>query len=349
MKLDPRHVRFIVPWLPRPGRRRLWVVGRGNTVQLQETAVVIEGNVKRLWMPLVDYFFQRALSEWTTVTVPYSCVLRFTHVEYLVVRAVLTVLFWALALLSLLGLSGPQANVGWVLYYCGVLAALALVMTLYLNLRLLAPRDFLVYRTADGRRMLAAFRIRSPQRREAFADLLEKNCRAAAALARPAPAPEAARGPLLPLALLAAYVAAPLLLQPLEWLVGPPAALVVYRPWSHAGRVLLPLLHMLYAGGPVLLLAALAWRWNEAVRWLAVLLLALRGAGAVIGAAAWQALGLPPPAAWGGAGQIQAFPRQHLDVGAAGLVSLGLYLVLALVLALWPAPDVGAEAVGPGG
>src|SRR5258708_7938205 len=71
MKLDAKDVRFVgvLPWFRRRGLR---FVGRGNTIQLLETALVIEGNQKTIGLILIDLLFQQALSEWTTVTVPYS-------------------------------------------------------------------------------------------------------------------------------------------------------------------------------------------------------------------------------------------------------------------------------------
>ena len=68
MKLEARQVRFraTFPWFT---RRRLLFVGKRNTLQLLETALVIEGYLMRLFFPVLGFLFTQALSEWTTVTV----------------------------------------------------------------------------------------------------------------------------------------------------------------------------------------------------------------------------------------------------------------------------------------
>ena len=64
MKIEAKHVRFL-PMLPWFGRRRIHFVGKSNTLQLLETALVIEGQRKMLGLYVIDLFFQQALSEWT--------------------------------------------------------------------------------------------------------------------------------------------------------------------------------------------------------------------------------------------------------------------------------------------
>ena len=90
MKLEARHVRFraSLPWFT---RHRMLFVGKRNTLQLLETALVIEGYLMRLFFPLVDAFFRRPLSEWSTITVPYSRILRFKHAPMIIPRVIVTV------------------------------------------------------------------------------------------------------------------------------------------------------------------------------------------------------------------------------------------------------------------
>src|SRR5438477_11584329 len=71
MKIEAKHVLFL-PVLPWFGRHRMTFVGRTNTLQLLDTALVVEGPRRMLALYGVDLFFQQALSEWTMVTVPYS-------------------------------------------------------------------------------------------------------------------------------------------------------------------------------------------------------------------------------------------------------------------------------------
>jgi hypothetical protein len=175
MKIDPRHVRFLPPFLPSPGGRRLWFVGRGNTIHLHETAVVLEGYLKRLGMPLVDLFFQRVLSEWTTVTVPYSRILNYRFINRRVLRYLSYVVLWAPPALCLLTLVWETHDVFTPVYTAVMLALFALLTTLYLKYRLLAPRNHLRYQRADGRRVSVTFRITSRKRQEEFTALLEGN------------------------------------------------------------------------------------------------------------------------------------------------------------------------------
>jgi hypothetical protein len=336
MKIAARHVRFLLPFFPWPGRRRLPLVGSGNTIQLLETAVVIEGHVKRLGMPVVDRFFQRVLSEWTTVTIPYSRILRHRVAHFLVLRVLLTTLLWLPALLPLLALVGPGVDVGAVLYVAGMLGLLALVLSLYLNLRFLAPRNYLLYQQADGRRMLTAFRIGSRKRQEAFAALLENNRQAAANLTPPPVPAQRERAPALPLGLLAVYLAAHHLVFPLWQLLFAPSIVPPRNPSvAGPGEPVLLALQFAYAQGPVLLLAALLWRWSEVVRWSAVLLLALHGVLAVLG-----------PGTWGWLGGSAHVVGDSVELGTDNLASLVVHLALAVLLAVQrgPRPRGGSHA-----
>jgi hypothetical protein len=348
MKIDARDIRFHVPMLPSPTHHRLWLVGGGNTLQLLETALVIEGHVKRFFLPVADFFLGGLLSEWTTITVPYSCIVRHHHARRRLARAVVTVVFWLPVLLLALG--GPGADTGAVLYMAGLFGFLALVATLYVNLRMLAPRDYLLFRTADGRRVLTAFRIRSRKRQEDFAAQLESNRRTAGGLKPQLPGKEPA--PALPLALLVAYLVAHYLALPLWRIIAPPVAHSLSLGHSPPlFQVSSLFMYFVYAQGPVLLLATLAWRWNEAIRWTAVLFLAVRGLGAVIGPASWALLRLSPPASWQAPGGLFETRPGYLDFGFEDVMSLVFHLLLAILLAARPAPERPAlpgSAAGPG-
>jgi hypothetical protein len=178
MKLEARQVRFQVAstWFARHRQRRF--VGNRNTLQLLETALVIEGYRMRFFFPLLDSFFRQALSEWTTITVPYSRIVRFKHSTRLLLRIVVTSVSWFPfgLLLVLVFLAAGQE--GWAKisagasYVFGVFAVLALLLTVYCQFRL-APRNYLWYREADGRPTLLVFRIRSRPLQQAFERQLE--------------------------------------------------------------------------------------------------------------------------------------------------------------------------------
>jgi hypothetical protein len=170
MKLSPGQVKFHAPFWPTGRRPRF--VGKANTLQLLETALVVEGHRQRLFMPVVDSFFLQALSEWTTITVPYSRILSFRRSRRLVLRVLVTLLFWAPAVL-LAGsgvLSGEGSGAS--LLAGGLIALLVLPLNFLVVFRLLAPRNELVFRQADGRRSRLAFTIRSAKRQKAFAEQL---------------------------------------------------------------------------------------------------------------------------------------------------------------------------------
>ena len=73
MRLDDRHIRFIRPFWPKIGQRLVPLGGRRGSVHLQETALVVEGDLLRFRFLLgIEWLFRQALSEWTSVTVPYA-------------------------------------------------------------------------------------------------------------------------------------------------------------------------------------------------------------------------------------------------------------------------------------
>jgi hypothetical protein len=177
MKFGPGKLRFTYPvWSTFRGQ--VVFVGRRNTIHLQETALVIEGDLMRFHLPVIDRFVRRVFCEWTTVTVPYSRVARHKHCNY----RVLKVLWWLfVAALACLGVMGnaqaahPEYGV-----LAGFVAALVLVGVL-LHL-LLRQRHVLVFRGADGKRRLVCFRFTSRPQRTQFLKLLKANLDAVRAL-----------------------------------------------------------------------------------------------------------------------------------------------------------------------
>lgn len=174
MKIASKHIRFqSAMWWPT--RRRLNFVSSSNTLQLLETALVVEGYLQRFFFPVLDRFFQQPLSEWTTVTIPYSRVLDCKYDPKTIVRSVLGGLFFlpavlALALFALAGNVGIEA-----LFFSGMLALLGAVLTGYVCFYRLVPRTYLLFRQADGTRAIIVFRIPSRKRRLEFEEALRKN------------------------------------------------------------------------------------------------------------------------------------------------------------------------------
>jgi hypothetical protein len=178
MKFGPRELRFTYPvWASFRGL--VVFIGRRNTLHLQETALVIEGDLLRFHLPVIDRFVRRVFCEWTMVTVPYSRVVRHRYCRYLTVK----VLWWLLvavvgALLLVFG--GEYAGVGLV-----VLVLCVLGLLLHFVFR---PRHVLAFRGADGKRRLVCFRFTSRSRRQKFMGLLRANLDAVRALKAPSSA-----------------------------------------------------------------------------------------------------------------------------------------------------------------
>jgi hypothetical protein len=208
MKLDAKDVKFvgIIPWVD---RRSMRFVGRGNSIQLLETALVIEGNQKTIGLIVVDLLFQQALSEWTTVTIPYSRVegLQFKRL-WLQKLLFLTPFFLCLWLpclavtiggavvavakpdsfrpktnqsdskleLSSGGASSPIEETPWILpLTLGLELAVATAAGIFIAVRFLGARHYLTFFRADGQRMLTCFAIRKRAMRKAFEERLEAN------------------------------------------------------------------------------------------------------------------------------------------------------------------------------
>jgi hypothetical protein len=174
MKLEGKHVRFLTPsfvWFT----RKLQFVGNRNTMQLLETALVLEGYLMRFFFPVLDRFFRQPLSEWTTVTVPYSRIVRFEYAPRRVAHWLLTAVLWLpFAFIAVAFLSHQEQQLDWaeMAYYLGLPALVLLLLNLLCNYWLLAPRNHLWFRRADGRRVLLVFRIPSRKRRVAFEEQL---------------------------------------------------------------------------------------------------------------------------------------------------------------------------------
>jgi hypothetical protein len=184
MKLDRRQVRLLHPW-PWPTRRRVRFVGKDGTVQLLETALVFEGHAQRLGMPVLDLLFRMALSEWTTVTIPYSRILAHRHDRLLVWRA----LVWVLLLLSGVPvLAGAQHNIQAASLGLLLFTLPALMIFLYCEWKMLAPRTRVLFQRPDGTRVLVIFRILSRKQRQVFEALLQSNCQLAKCQEAPVPA-----------------------------------------------------------------------------------------------------------------------------------------------------------------
>lgn len=165
MRLDPTKVRFVHPTF-RGGASALRFVGRENTVQLSETALVVEGNLLKVSLFGLELLFRRALAEWSSVTIPYSRVTRAKLVRFPALRVLALLLVCGgavgavMATLGTLYGNDPNAPI-WVV----VFVVLALGAG-YVAARV-PPRFVIRFRARDGRQNLLMFRVTArPQRRE---------------------------------------------------------------------------------------------------------------------------------------------------------------------------------------
>jgi hypothetical protein len=180
MKIEAKQVRFL-PMLPWFGRRRIRFVGKANTIQLLETALVIEGQRKMLALYVIDLFFQQALSEWTMVTVPYSLIESCRYSRRWVVRGLFATLFImpvvVFLVLSVLWVGQTPGDA--MSLMTPVLLFGLLLLSLYALLRIFPSQYVLRFRRADGRLVRTHFRIKSRAVRRAFEQRLETNRTAA--------------------------------------------------------------------------------------------------------------------------------------------------------------------------
>jgi hypothetical protein len=208
MKLAGRDVRFSLPFLP--GSRWVRLAGQRNSVQLMETALVVEGNILKLHMLGLERFLIASMSEWTTITVPYSRIRRVELRRYMWLRLLFAALIVANVILFFVAAAKDSMEVGSVaIFLFFTLIALSIVMTvgrmtnggsiwLLLLVFFCAPLlilwlPFIIssqyrieYGTIDNRRRMIAFQIRSKKKRVEFDQKLRRNWDLASSLHRTA-------------------------------------------------------------------------------------------------------------------------------------------------------------------
>jgi hypothetical protein len=175
MRLDSRQVRFTQSFWPAVRSRVLRLGGRRGSLHLQEPALVLEGELLRFRLFGVEWLFRRALSEWTTVTVPYSRIV-----------AVRRSRAWLLRCLSVVAIAAAWAGAAWAYSAApdmdpltSIMVVLVTVPAGYVLVRV-RPTVTVVYRPKTGRRVRVTFLVRRRATRRAFVEALTAH-RAAAA------------------------------------------------------------------------------------------------------------------------------------------------------------------------
>jgi hypothetical protein len=181
MKFGPRELRFTYPvWASFRGL--VVFVGRRNTIHLQETALVIEGDLLRFQLPIIDRFVRRVFCEWSMMTVPYSRIVRHKYCTYRTAK----VLWWLVVTAAGAFLTFVLTPLAREEYFALAALLVALFVLGLLMHFVLRPRHVLTYRGADGKCRLVCFRFASRQQRTKFMGRLKANLDAVRALTAPA-------------------------------------------------------------------------------------------------------------------------------------------------------------------
>ena len=183
MKLNPKHVHFITPFMnlgfsgatPR-------FVGKEKNVQLRETAFVIEGSILKVsFLGLESFFqFQRAITENSSLTIPYQRMLETRLVRWPLSRVIFLILFFALPSLGcLLYFVVPfKSDLSGLMTLFFLLCMFGTIMSLY-SIARIRPRYQIVYHDKQNKRRSLLFRISSKPLQAQFDQQLQQYLAAA--------------------------------------------------------------------------------------------------------------------------------------------------------------------------
>lgn len=172
MKIEGKQLRFSRPFVPRWRERRLNFSGKKNSLQLQETALVVEGALLKVHFLGMERFFRQALSERTTVTIPYNRIEVAKARTPWVLRAIILLLPFVL---GCAGMCFPSEGDSVAAFFGAiVLGVIALPLLL-----LLRTKYRISYRAKDGRRWGLYLRIKGRALRREFDAALQKQRTAA--------------------------------------------------------------------------------------------------------------------------------------------------------------------------
>jgi hypothetical protein len=173
MKLGPKQVRFVRPFWPALFGRTLRFAGRRNTIHLQETALVVEGEILRFHYLGLERLIGRALSEWTMVTMPYSRIESVQYRKRIGLRIAIVVIAAALSVLAMRLPWTPRAEWTTLDAIADTLVLVPVVVLAAMVWWLIRASYLLVFRSKDGTRVRLSFRVRSKAQRLAFDTALQ--------------------------------------------------------------------------------------------------------------------------------------------------------------------------------
>jgi WD40 repeat protein len=170
MRLDPKRVRFISPMLPLLFTSGLRFVGREKTVQLQETALVVEGNLLKIGLLGLELLFRRVLAEWSSVTIPYSRIYRVRYIRFPLMRrlSLFYLILWPLFSALLLLTVGVEEM--WELCALAGIPGVAALFALFY----VSPRHAIEFRTKSGARTRLVLQVSGKRLREEFLHKLDE-------------------------------------------------------------------------------------------------------------------------------------------------------------------------------
>lgn len=170
MKLNPKHVHFISPFinLGQPGAIPRFV-GKEKNVQLRETAFVIEGNILKVSFLGLDSFFQRAVTENTSLTIPYQRMQETRLVRWPLSRIIFLILSFVLPSLGCLFyfVIPFNSDLSGLMTFIFVFCIASTMVSLY-SIARIRPRHQIVYLDKQNKRRSLLFRISSKPLRTQF-------------------------------------------------------------------------------------------------------------------------------------------------------------------------------------
>lgn len=163
MKLDSRHVHFTLPFLTQvtaDGPPRF--AGKEKTIHLRETAFVVEGGMLKVSFLGLELFFRRAITEYTSLTIPYQRMQETKQIRWPLPRLIFLVLMFLLPVTAVFLFIGvpthPSYITAMIIGYlvCGFGTALSV----YALIRIRARYE-IVYLDKHNKRCRLLFRISS--------------------------------------------------------------------------------------------------------------------------------------------------------------------------------------------
>jgi hypothetical protein len=181
VRLDPAKVRFVAAGIEvgLTSQAGLRLVGKENNIQLLETALVVEGGLLKVGLLGLERLFRAALTEWTTVTVPYARIDKARLIRWPLLRLVGG--FLLLVVVGLVGVGaiygGGQGEAAFLTFAVGLTAGGGVLLWWA------KPQYEVRFRAKDGRRRKLRFRIADRRLARQFDDRLRLYRTAAAKLA----------------------------------------------------------------------------------------------------------------------------------------------------------------------